>query len=72
MVVGVLVDAEGALSGNPECELVELHVQYLVVAMEDLHVARAQEELCKSQNNFILSMMHNLYFPPFRKTWLLE
>jgi hypothetical protein len=62
-VVGVLVDAEGALSGDPECELVELHVQHLVVVMEDLHVAQDQEELCKSQK-----CSYDLSSPPLIKT----
>lgn len=36
--VDVLVDVEGALSGDPECERVQPHVQYLAAVMEVLHV----------------------------------
>jgi hypothetical protein len=48
MVEGDLEDVEGALSEDPECELVELHVQHLAVASEDLHDVRVQEQLCTS------------------------
>jgi hypothetical protein len=51
VVVDVLVDAEGVLAGDPGCGLVELHVQHLVVALKDLHVALVQEQMCKSWSN---------------------
>lgn len=51
------MDVQEALSGDPECELVQPHVQHLAAAMEVLHVALIQKQMYKQFNN--LDVLHD-------------